>query len=444
MRNRSGSSTQTRLRRLALCTALLAALPGAAQAVEVDYVVGVSLLHSDNLNLGENNEISESVLSPNFRFQAEETGSTIQLKATGDLQYLDYLGNKFGDEARGQLSGQFNWTVLPDRVNFVMEDYLSRQPISVLNAFSPTNQQQINVFVAGPSFYARLGDVTRAQFDLRYSNSYAEESKDFNGDRYNAAIRLVRELSARDRLSLTVEATQADFDASTSGLAATDYKRYDAYLGFTRRLKDIDLGVDVGYSRLDVDQTGDSQSAPLVRGNAEWKATARSTFSADLSYQFADAAEDLVTRAGNLQGAIISDLSTADVLVGPSVFRQRRLELGYQFSGERFTFQLHPQYQRIRYEDALVPDQQSRGGYVELGYKVLPRTTMSFLFAQDTREFDDLSRRDRDQTLNLGLKHEFTRHWFARLDLQHRRRDSSIALQSYDENAVIVAFSYQR
>jgi hypothetical protein len=442
MKHRSSPSMPRRLRKLALCTALLAALPGAVQAVDVDYQVGVSLLHSDNINLGQNNQIAESVLSPSLHVQAEENGSTFQLKAIGDLQYLDYLGNKFGDEARGQFNGQFNWNVVPDRVHFVIEDYLSRQPISVLNAFSPTNQQQINVFVAGPSFYARFGEATRAQFDLRYSNSYAEESKNFNGDRFNAAIRLVRELSSRDRLSLTVEGTKADFDRTGAG--TSDYKRYDAYLGFTRKLKSVNLGFDVGYSRLEVDDALDNASAPLVRGNLEWNVTSRSAFTADFSYQFADAAEDLVTRAGDLQGAIISDISTADVLVGPSVFRQRRLVLGYQFTGERFTFQLHPQYQRIRYEDALVPDQQSRGGYLELGYKVQPRTTLSLLFAQDTREFDDLSRSDRDQTINLGLKHEFTRHWVARLDLQHRRRDSSIALQSYDENAVIVAFSYRR
>ncbi len=436
------SFVPTRLRKLALCTALLAALPGAASAVELDYQVGVSLLHSDNLNLGQNNEIAENVLSPSIHVTAEETSSTVQLKAVGDLQYLDYLGNKFDNEVRGQFNGKLNWSVLPDRMSFVMEDYLSRQPISVLNSFSPTNQQQINVFVAGPSFYARLGDATRAQFDLRYSNSYAEKSKEFNGDRYNAAMRLVRELSARDRLSLTVEATKANFDRG--GIAATDYKRYDAYLGFTRKLKSVNLGFDLGYSQLDVDNTFNTASAPLVRGNLEWNVTPRSAFTADFSYQFADAAEDLVTRAGDLQGAIISDISTADVLVGPSVFRQRRVELGYQFTGERLTVQLHPQYQRIRYEDPLTPDQQSRGGYLEVGYKILPRTTISFLAAQDTREFDDLSRRDRDRTFNLGLRHAFTRHLSARLDLQNRRRDSSIALQSYNENAVIVAFSYQR
>lgn len=442
MTHRSGSSAPRRLRKLALSTTLLAALPGAAGAVEIDYQVGMSLLHSDNINLGQNNEIAENVLSPSIHVTAEETGSTVQLKAVGDLQYLDYLGNKFGDEARGQFTGKLNWNAVPERMHFVVEDYLSRQPISVLNSFSPTNQQQINVFVAGPSFYARLGDATRAQFDLRYSNSYAQESKNFNGDRYNAAIRLVRELSSRDRLSLTVEATRANFDSGGSG--ANDYKRYDAYLGFTRKLKDVQLGIDVGYSQLDVDNTFQTENAPLVRGNLEWDITPRSAFTADFSYQFADAAEDLVTRAGDLQGAIISDISTADVLVGPSVFRQRRLELGYQFTGERLTVQVHPQYQRIRYDDPLTPDQQSRGGYVELGFKLQPRTTLSFLAAQDTREFDDLSRRDRDQTLNLGLRQEFTRHWSGRLDLQHRRRDSSVALQSYNENAVIVAFSYQR
>jgi len=441
MTSQGPCAAPARLRRLVLCTALFAALSGTASAVDLTYEAGLSLLHSDNLNLAEVDEIEEDVLSPRLRFEAEENGSTVQLKARGEIAYLDYLGDEFDDEFRGSLAGQFNWTLMPERINFVVEDYLSNQPVNILNSFSPTNQQEVNVFVAGPSFYARFDDATRGQFDLRYSKSRAEETDEFDGDRFNGAARVIRQLSARDLLSLTAEGTKVEFDDAA---ANTDYRRFDVYFGYTRELQNLDFGLDLGYTRLEITDSGEREGSPLVRGNVEWEATPRSTFNADFSQQFADAADDLVTRAGNLDGPIISDISTADVLVGPSVFRQKRIELGYQYTGERVTFQARPQMQKIRYDDPLTPDQQSHGGYFQLDYKVMPRTTISFLAAQDTREFDDLSRTDKDFTANIGLKHEFTRHWIGRVDLQHRKRDSSIALQSYNENAIIFAFSYVR
>jgi len=441
MDNKHTIPAAARLRRLALCTALAAALPGSASAVEVTYEAGVSLLHSDNLSLSEVDEIDENVLSPMFRFEAEENGSVVQLKAQGDIAYLDYLGDEFDDEFRGSLNGQLNWTLSPERVNFVVEDYLSKEPISILNSFSPTNQQQVNIFVAGPSFYGRFSDAMRGQLDLRYSNSRAEESDDFDGDRYNGAARLIRQLSSRDLLSLTAEATKVQFDSAG---ANTDYLRFDAYFGYTRELESLNFGIDLGYTRLEITDTNEREGSPLLRGNVEWKATPRSTFNADFSQQFADAADDLVTRAGNLEGSIISDVRAADVLVGPSVFRQKQIEVGYQYTGERATFQFRPHFQKIRYEDPLQPDQENRGGYMEIAYKLLPRTTLTFLAAQDTRDFDDLSRTDKDFTANIGLKHEFTRHWVGRVDLQHRSRDSSSVFQSYDENAIIFAFSYLR
>jgi len=377
-----------------------------------------------------------------LRFDVEQAGSTLRLNMRGNLQYLDYRDDTFDDGFRGSFSGQARWTMLPERLEWTFEDYVSRQPIDTLSAFNPGNEQQTNVFVTGPSLFARMGEATRGQLDLRYSNSYAEDNDTFNGDRYNVAARVLHELSTSKRITGNLEATRAEFD---NALLNSDYTRYDGYASYTSEFRTVDFGIDVGYSRLEFkDDARDDASAPLVRGNLDWKISPRSTLTANLSYEFADAAQDLIVNDVGPETPIIGDSGSPEVPVTPDVFRQRRLELGYQFAGERFNFQVRPYYQRIRYVDALVQDESSRGGLIQASYQLRPRLTLSLLAAQETRKFDDLSREDKDFTASLSLVNEFTRHWSGRIDLQRRERNSSIAGQDYDENAAIVSFTYRR
>lgn len=427
------------LRKAALAMSLLAAFPGTSFAVRINYDLGLSVLHSDNIGLAETDEASETVLSPQVNFQAEQTGSTVQMTLRGNLEYLHYLQNTFSDEARGELSGELNWSVLPERMDFVAKEYLTRQPINVLTGFNPSNQQQINVFITGPSFYARLGETTRGQFDLRYTNSYAEKTKAFNGDRYNAAARVLRDISTNTAISANMEATRVNFNVAAP---ATDYDRYDAYAGYARKLASIDFGIDAGYSWLDIGN--DRVTTPMARANLTWQVSPRSEISGNLAYQFGDAAQDVVARAGEISGPLISDFTSADVLVGPAVFRQRRLEWGYRFSGERLTFQVRPYFQRIFYLDNLTPDQRNRGGVVQVDYLLRPRLTMTLLAAREDRDFDDLARKDQDSSLYLSLADQVTRHWSWRIDLQHRERNSSEAGQGYNENAAVFSVIYRR
>jgi hypothetical protein len=410
-------------------------LPGSASAVRLDYELGVSVLRSDNIGLSGAAPVEDTVVSPGLRFTASQQGSTFRLDARGDLQYLHYVDDSFDDGFRGALSAQAAWTVIDERLEFVVEDYLSRQPIDTLAAFSPGNEQQANMFIAGPTLYGRFGDATRAQLDLRYGNSQAEETTSFDSDRYSAALRAEREFSRTRRIGLNAEATEVDFDVPLPG---TDYTRYDGYLSYRAELRRFDVEIDAGYSRLELDQRPGSHSDPLFRGRLAWKPSARSTLDASVGYQFIDAAQDLVlldAGAGNPQ-----------VPIRPDVYRQRRAELGYRFDGVRFDVSLDGYVQRMDYVDAATAasDQDNHGGAFEVGYRLRPRTRLSFLAAMDTRDYRGLSREDEESILGVGLNHEFTRNWSARLDVLRRERNSTDAGQDYDEHAAGISITYRR
>jgi len=93
---------------------MLAAPPAAA--LDLKYDTGAYLRFSDNINLGETDQTSDTVLAPFFRFEAEEIGSRVRFNARGEVEYDDYLRDSFDDSATGKFSGRMNWAVLPQRL----------------------------------------------------------------------------------------------------------------------------------------------------------------------------------------------------------------------------------------------------------------------------------------------------------------------------------------
>jgi len=422
-----------------LCTALLLTLPGVATAVDLDYVLGASLLHSDNIQLRSFDETNDTVISPNASFEARQDGSTVQMTATGNLAYLHYMRGTFDDEVRGELAAHVNWVVVPQRMDFVLRENLDRQPVDVLAGFNPNNQQQVNVLITGPTFYARFGEASRGQLDLRYGNSYAEKTRNFNSDRYNLAAHVVRDLSTTASVSANVEGTHAQFDDSTA-----NFSRYDAYLGYVLNLTSTDINVDAGYSRLRLNATGRAEGSPMARVTLAWRPTQRHVFDGDLSYQFIDAAQGLLTNTAGLEGPIIGDLAPGDVVIGPQVFRQRRLQLGYKYRDERLSLLVQPYYQRARYLVDLGGDETRRGATLTVDYKLRPLVTLSLVVARTSRRFEDIDRRDNDTVAYLSLANQLTRHWSWQMGLQRRARDSSEFGASYAENAVVFSVNYRR
>lgn len=423
-----------------LTAACLLALAGSAGAVEINYEIGLATLHSNNIGLRESETQSETVLSPHLRFEVDQSGSALSLRARGEYQYLNYLDNTFNDESRGEFAGQMEWAALPQRLHFVMEDYLSSQPADVLTAFTPGNQQQINVFTAGPHFFARFNEVTRAQAELRYSNTWAEKTKAFNGDRVSLAARVLRDLDPSRYLGVSLEISQVAFDRAES----VDYDRYDGFASYTQERAALDLGVDLGFSRLTREGNRPNESAPLARAKVEWRVAPRSVLSSSLHYEFADAARDVMSRASMIDGPIISTLTNAEVLANSEAFRNTRFAVGYRFTGERSSVQISPYYQRINYKSSPTPDQTSRGGFSSADVRLRPHLTLGAQIGYERRRFAQSDRRDSDLILQLGLTQAYTAHWRAQVAIQRRERNSNVGSQSYNENLATLTITYRR
>lgn len=431
--------TAHRLRRTTLSVALLAVAP-CAQAIKVDYSLGGYAEYSDNVALVETDPDSETTLGTTLDFNVDEVGRNTTLTARGALEYLYYTSGQYDNDLRTSLAGQFAWTTWQDRLKFIAEDYASYEPIDILVSNSPDNQQQVNVFVTGANFNIRPGSVTGGELAVRYNNYYAEQTTEFNGDRYAASASLVQRPGPTTRLRLTAEASQVDYDDTSLN---ANYRRDDIFGTYNRTLANIDFEVVLGYSWVELTSFNSKDSSPLLRLVTNWRPTPRSTLNAGFYYQFSDAALDLIARSEGIGGPPIGE-QTDELNVIPDVYQQRRFELGYRFTGERWDFEVRPYYENNDYVDPTMESEGSYGVGVGMTYRFQPTLYTNLLLSRGYRSFDSFDRDDDDFAIYLGLTKLLTGNWSVSFDLRHQERDSNLAEASYDENAAIFSVRYTR
>ena len=427
---------------LGALAALLSTFPLSGLCVQVDYQLGLGVMRSDNIDLSAVNPQDETIVVPELRFGIEQSGAVLSLTANGQVQYLNYLDNTYSDGFRGAFSGTALWTMVPDRLQWTFEDHLSMQPIDTLAAFTPNNEQQTNVLITGPSLFVGAGDATRGQLDIRYIRTYAQEDANFDSDRYSIAARLLHDLDTASNLSANLEALQVTYD---TGLPGARYTRHDAYERYWRQLRDLELTVDIGYSWLKYEGGREDESLPLARGNLNWRITPRSSLMLGANYQFSDAAENLVVADSLVGNGTIGGIpGTPTIPISTGVFKDRGLQFGYEYAGERLGAAIRSYYKRIDYIEQPAQGERNTGGYASASYRLRPRTTLQLAALVENRRFEDPVATNRDTTGSVYLENEFSRHWIARIELQRRERDSSIIGQDYKENVAIVSFSYRR
>lgn len=434
--------------RLARAISLALALVAApALADQFDWSLYSGVEHSDNIGLTATAPTSQWLLIPGFGFDYSKQGAVLQVQATGAAEYRDYLGGPYSSQKLGELAAQANWTVLPQRLDLVAQDYAGVQPISTLSSNGPDNQQQTNVLAVGPTLHFNLGSALLGQMDLRYINSRASRTTEFNSSRGEAALRLTRDVSPTSQLSFNVEDQKVDFDDS----GEVDYSRDEAYLRYVSKLARLDLDVSAGWSHIRMDKGMGSASNPLWRASIDWHATGNTMFGVSYTRNYSDAAQDLINLAGPTQNGLPTtavvplDIQTGGAVVGSGIYLEKRLQANYGYNIDRFTITLSPWYRKLHYmEPNIQPDETGRGGDAGVDYRLNPRLTLSGFTNYEREDYATLNRRDSTINLGLVLRQFINDHWSWRASLINQHRVSTAPGQGYRAKEIYFGVVYQR
>lgn len=415
----------------------LACVPGTAWAARVDYNLDLGMEWNDNVTLAPTDPIDQRYLRAGLGFLITENNSSVQAHADGRVEYRDYEDDVFTDTVDGTLSGSLNWIAIPQRLYFLVEDNLSIQPVDALVPDAPGNRQQVNVFSAGPTVMFNWSPTLQGQAELRYVNSDAEVTDEFNSQRVALALRTIKELTSTSRASLNVQAQRVDFD---DDIVARDYNRYDLFGRYSRTLAQFELGTDLGYSRIEYRQ-GETRSEPLFRFDATWSPNERHSVTVLASSQFSDTAIDALSSI-QADATLPENVLTGDAVVNASPYEVRNLEAEYTFTNTRLNFMVAPYVQKRNYVDSDEFDQDNRGVRSDLHFLLRRSLTLGLFGTYEKIDYTQLGREDETTRLGANLRYHWARHWSAALEVERYKRDSNAAGQSVSQNLVYLSISY--
>jgi len=420
------------------------ATTGAERPLRLDYRLGFRAEHSDNIRRTESDRISDTVLAPNLAFVLDSDSTRLLLQAAGDAEYRTYRDDSFANELYARVGLRADWRILPERLSWAVEDYLGRQPINALAIDVPDNQQRTNIFATGPTLALRPSPTTRVLTELRYLDSYAEETADFNSQRVSLAVRALWQQNATSSLAGNVEFADVDFDRE--GSTIDPYQRLDAYARIDRRGARIEWSADVGGSRIDFDGPEGDRSGPLLRLRYAHALNDITRLELTGARSFSDAVEDLVFSAPRLEDfdlpvglpRLRGSFLTADP------YRETGVAAALSRAGARLFLRADAYWRDQEYLLSTDLDQEVRGLRVALSRPLRSNLALAGFAGIDRRDYTSINREDRESVLGLRLDWQVATNLELEFGIARDRRDSSAAGEDYRDNRVFVGVIYNR
>jgi hypothetical protein len=444
-------STTARPRAPGLAAALALLLPAAVPAqnispetpLRLDYRLGFGIEHNDNILRTLDAAQSETLLLPRLAFALASDSERLSLQAAGDLEFRSYQNNSFDNELNTRLGLRGSFNILPQRLSWVFEDYLGLQPVDASAVDRPDNRQRTNVLVTGPTLSLRPSANSRLLGELRYVDSWAEETADFNSERISLAVRGLRQTSPRMSLSANLEYGDVEFDRADS--RGQPYRRTDAYGRIDRRGARSEWSLDLGGSRIAPD-TGDSLSGLLARARLAFEPTESSRIEARLSRQFADAVQDLVFAAPRLEDfdQPISLPSLRTSFLSADLYRGIDASVGYVRDSAVGFLRADAYSRELDYLENDTLDQEVRGAVLGASRQLRSNLALSGFVGVDWRNYRFDGREDRESSAGLALRWQWLRNLGLDVGYSHNRRDSDVATQVFRENRVSLTLTYTR
>ncbi len=427
-----------------LCAALaLATASPAAHAWRLNYVLGFGVEHSDNVARTDEDTASDNILLPTFGFSLDHRGERLTLSAVGLSEYRYYAQDSFDDEFRLELGARANVMLLPERLAWIFDDYLTQEPINVFTTGRPDNLQRTNVFATGPSVTFRFSPAMSSRFDLRYVDTYAEETESFNSSRVAGAARLLRKISDPVTLSLNLEGEAVRLDDESAQFP--DYDRWLGYGRYNHETSRYRLDVDLGWNRVNYD-AGDDPDGLLARLEYEWELDLDNTLRARAAHQLSDSAYDLLLAAPETDSLELPVTASRTFLVGVSgdVVKEERIGGDYVRRNETASARISGYIQDLDYQRNNDLDESGGGVFGSYDYNVTRRNTLGAFAGYLDQSFDTVGRDEQERTFGIRWRYQVLRQVRLHVELSHASRNSNQPAGGFDEMRAYAGISYVR
>ena len=305
------------------------------------YGIDLGMGETDNVTLAHSNPQSQTLAIADADFALKDRTRTLDLAATGNFSYLDFVQGAYSPELIGRFDGSGKASLVPDVLSWTVEDNFGQAQIDPFTPQTPTNRENINYFTTGPNLDLRFGSEGFADFSARYARSSYQISP-FNSNRFDATAAFGERLSGQSSVSLHVTSERALF-ANT--ILNSDLTRSSVFADYSMNGARTEASINVGVTH--TVQGAFSENGPLVRIDLSRQVSP----SAKVSLEAGRIVTDGSTGFSALQAGASGSIATANASFAQSTqnYTASYGQLAYTFIRERTTFRVSALWERDAY-----------------------------------------------------------------------------------------------
>jgi len=404
----------------------------AAHGVEIEAQFNVGVGVSDNIARTSDNEIDEVIGVAGFNFSLIEETRRVSADIQSQFDYLYYKDGTFDNEWVGGLSAALDINLIEERLTWIFRENFGQQNADPLDPARPGNRENVNYFTTGPTLSLLPASRNLVEIDLHYSSVNFEE-RDADNERITSALRVGREIRRGATLSLNALTERVEFD--NDGLSP-DFDRHEGFVRYELFGSRNTLGVDLGYTEIDVEgETGDGL---LLRVDWSREVSASATFRMSGGSNYSD--------QGNIfrfYQDITSDLrDTTDSVDTTEPFTNNFFSIGYGLNRDRTSVNASFNWNQEDYDGRSPDDRESTSVNLDLR-----RDFTSNLFGRlgvfyQRLEYENLGRVDDDTSVSAEIGYRFGPSSSVSLQYARQERDSNITMADSRENRVFLRFYF--
>ena len=405
-----------------------------ANAAEYDASVRAGIGASDNIARAAQNDVNETITTLGFDFAVSEQTSRMDLDLRSQFDYVDYSDGTFDSEWIGGLAGLVRFTMIDERLIWIVRDNFGQALRDPLQPARPNNRENVNYLTTGPSIRLLSGSRNSIDVDLRYTR-FDFELRPNDNERLSAALSVGREISRESKLSINLKAERVEFD--NGGLTAP-IEEHEAYARYEILGNRSTLGFEVGYN--EVEFAGSEGDGILARVDYSRQTSANGEVTISGGSQFSD--------QGNIfrfYNDITSNLhETTDISDSPAPFQNNFFALAYTLDQARYSIDASIDWNQEDYTDGQGIDRDVIRGNLVLSREVTRTIFAGAKIGFMRREYKNLlqPRRDDDLILGLNIGYRISAGFDLAIEYQHFQRNSITPGADFTENRAFLLASY--
>lgn len=415
--------------------ALLATSSSLSLALDVEAELGISLTHSDNALLANENEESDLERTARVGLSLREESSRVDATLNYSIENTSFQDDTSSEETIIEGIARAEFAIIP---NFLAWDFdavtenlqRNQQETDIL-----ANREIRNIVSTGPSATFRLSSVDTLEVSGRYIDTSFEDTESSDNIRYIGSASWNHRLPRNHSLSLGTSYSDTDFDDES----ISNIETLSAYVGYQSTIRDSRFSIRAGYSESERDNSQKS-SGPTLEASfvnqsdrqtiALTALTMRTDSSIGIGGTDSVISGDLRSEDSNFEEIDIVDRSAISAeYTNRMLCRSCTTTLLIRFDDRDF--------------DVLARDESSIETGIRFNYRIRENLDSTLALRRRSIDFKSQDRDDDIDRLELNVSYNALPALLVSGGIAYEERSSSSSVLDYEEMQFTLALSYE-